>query len=598
VTTLVEVDDLSVCFDGGAQALAGVNLRLGRGESLAVVGESGSGKSTLAMCLAGLVQAPHAAGSIRLNGKELLGATEATLRSLRWTTVALALQGSPFNPVATIGSQVAEPLRERLRLGRKDAALRARDLAVEVLLDPALLDRYPHQVSGGERRRATLAMVLALDPTLVVLDEPTAGLDPATSQALVRRVMTLARDRGFALVVCTHDLTHAVGLATRTMVLYGGHVVEHGPTPAVLKTPVHPYSWALINAYPSMTTTKDLRPIRGLPPDSRNLPSGCVFHPRCTQAEDQCAQRRPALEPASADSDAAGQTARDHELACHLGGLRVLLSAHGLHKWFDAGKQRTQALSDVSFSLRQGESVGVVGPSGSGKSTLAAVLSGHLRPDSGQVEFQGIVQSRPGQSAPRSGRRRIQLVMQDPIDALSPRLSIERLVAEPLEAEGAFDAEQRRGLVLDALESVGLPRSGTFLTSYAHQLSGGQLQRVALARALVCQPLVLVADEPTSQLDPSEQARLLGLLRERQVELGLGLVLVSHDLAMVRKVTDRIVVLDGGRVVEVGPSEVVSVAPASSTAQRLVHAASPLALDHPGLTDVGFDPRAAASPSA
>jgi peptide/nickel transport system ATP-binding protein len=557
---LVEVTHLAVRFDGEVDALRGVSFSLERGESLAIVGESGSGKSTLALSLAGLVQPPEARGSVRVEGVELLGASDETLRAVRWAKVALALQGSPFNPVVAVGEQVAEPLRDRLRMGAREARGRAASLAEEVLLDPALLDRYPHQLSGGERRRAALAMVLALDPALIVLDEPTAGLDPATRHDLVRRIVGLAEEKGFGLVVISHDLPDAASMAKRTMVLYAGEVMEEGATGPVVFEPSHPYSWALVGAYPVMTTTKDLRPIRGRPPDPRAVPPGCPYHPRCTQAEPVCAEERPVLV----------RTA-DRAVLCHFGGLKTLLTAHEVSKSFGRGRHAVQALDGVSFTLREGESVGIVGPSGSGKSTLARILSGHLALDTGFVELLGEPLPASWRGADRLRRRRIQLIMQDPADALSPRLPVEALVGEPLDVVKA-DGRERREAVAEALESVGLPASGTFLQARTHQLSGGQLQRIALARALVAGPKVLVADEPTAMLDASEQARLLVVLRERQIEMGLGLIFVSHDLASVRKVTDRIVVLNAGRVVESGPSSEVSTTPRSDTARLLVEA--------------------------
>lgn len=562
MTALLEVDDLEVCFAGTVEALRGVSLRLEAGESLAIVGESGSGKTTLAHCLAGLIQPPEARGSVRVNGQELLGADPETLRKLRWRKVALALQGTPFNPVTSVGEQVAEPLREHLGVGAAEARRRARELAAEMLLDPGLLDRFPHQLSVGQRRRATLAMVLTLDPDLVVLDEPTAGLDPATKHELVERLRVLAQERGFALVVLTHDLSDAARLAARSMVLYAGEAMETGATERVIAEPAHPYTWALVNAYPVMSTTKDLRPIRGQPPDPRAVPPGCPFHPRCTQAEAVCWQQHPRLEPS-----------RGRLVACHFGGLKTLLSAFDLHKTFRGRGTQVRALRGVSLVLREGGSVGVVGPSGSGKSTLARILTGHLAPDSGQVLLEGKALSASWRRHARQLRRQIQLVMQDPWDALSPRLTVLQLVREPLDIDGRGDGHERETALRDALASVGLPSSGAFLQARSHQLSGGQLQRIALARALVIHPKVLVADEPTSMLDPSEQARLLVVLRERQVEMGLGLVLVSHDLAVVRKVTDWIVILDAGRVVEEGPSEQISSSPASLTGRRLLDAA-------------------------
>jgi peptide/nickel transport system ATP-binding protein len=563
MTPLLEVDDLRVCFDGDVAALRGVTFSLDRGESLAVVGESGSGKSTLAQCLAGLVQPPQASGSVRLDGEELLGASPALLRSVRWATVALGLQGSPFNPVATVGSQVAEPLRERLGMGKAAAWARAEELAAEALLDPDLLQRYPHQLSGGERRRATLAMVLALDPPLVVLDEPTAGLDPATRDAVVDRVAALARDRGFASVVISHDLPDAIHLAKRTMVVYAGEAMEVGDTTDIITAPAHPYSWALVNAYPVMTTTKDLRPIRGRPPDPRAVPPGCPFNTRCTQVEDICSQEHADLRPA-----------RGRQVACHFGGLKTLLAARAVAKAYRSGRSVAQALGGVSLELREGEAVGIIGRSGSGKSTLAHILTGHLAPDSGAVELEGELLTRSWRGGARQRRRRIQLVMQNPWDALSPRMTVAELVREPLDVANEEDRTQRDAEVAKALESVGLPPSGRFLQARTHELSGGQLQRVALARALVVRPKLLVADEPTSMLDASEQARLLVVLRERQAEMGLGLIFVSHDMAVVRKVTDRIVILDDGQVVEEGPSHVVATDPRSEAGRRLIASAS------------------------
>ncbi len=557
---MVEVTDLAVRF-GAVEALRGVSFSLNRGETLAVVGESGSGKSTLALCLSGLIQPPEATGSVRVDGTEMLGASADVLRSVRWAKVALALQGSPFNPVVSVGDQVAEPLRDRLGLGAGEARARSAELAEELLLDPLLLDRFPHQLSGGQRRRASLAMVLALDPALVVLDEPTAGLDPATRHELVERIVRLAEARGFALLVITHDLPDAARLAARTVVLYAGEAMEAGSTATVITEPAHPYSWALLNAYPVMSTTKDLRPIRGRPPDPRAVPPGCPYHPRCTQAESVCAESRPELAPS-----------RDRLVLCHFGGLKTLLAAREVTKTFGRGRDAVAAVDAVSFTLGEGESVGIVGPSGSGKSTLARILSGHLAADSGEVVLEGETMPASWRSDDRLRRRRVQLVMQDPTDALSPRLSVEALVREPLDLAKEGTSDERRRQVAEVLDSVGLPSSGEFLQAHTHELSGGQLQRIALARALIVGPKLLVADEPTAMLDASEQARMLVVLRERQVEMGLGLVIISHDLAVVRKVTDRMVVLEAGRVVEEGPSATLSTNPRSATARLLVDA--------------------------
>ncbi|HWC87820.1 MAG TPA: ABC transporter ATP-binding protein [Solirubrobacteraceae bacterium] len=559
---LLEITDLRVRFEDDVDALRGVNLSLDRGESLAIVGESGAGKSTLAQCTVGLVQPPQASGSVRLDGQELVGASDATLREVRWRKVAIGLQGAPFNPVATVGAQIAEPLHERAGMDRRAARARADALAREVLLDPLTLERFPHQLSGGQRRRAMIAMALALDPDLVVLDEPTAGLDPLTKQELLERLGQLARERGFALIVISHDLPAAVELAQRTVVLYAGEVMEDGASEAVIEDPSHPYTWALVRAYPLMTTTKDLHPIRGRSPGPRAVPGGCPFHPRCTQAEAICAEQHPGLEPS-----------RGRLVTCHFGGVLDLLTADGVGMTYRSGKQRIAALADVSLVVRHGEAVGIIGASGSGKTTLARIISGHLNPDQGAVSLGGQRLASSWRQEQRTFQRTIQLVMQDPWDALSPRLSVQEIVREPLDIEGSAARAQADARVAEMLEAVGLPSSAEFLREHTHNLSGGELQRISLARALIARPKLLVADEPTSMLDASEQARLLVILRELQVEMGLGLVLVSHDVAVVRKVTDRTVVLDGGRLAEQGPSELVCTRPRSAAARRLVAAA-------------------------
>lgn len=558
MTALLEVGDLSVRYGGEVQALIGLGFSLDAGESLAVVGESGAGKSTLVRSLAGLVQAPEATGSVRLGGQQLLGAPPETLRSLRLERVALTLQGAPMNPVIAVGDQVAEPLRTRRRLSGARARRRAAELAEEVLLDPAALDRHPHQLSGGERQRAALAMALALDPELLVLDEPVSGLDPPARRELIDRIRALCAARGLAVVAVCHNLDDARRLTARTLVLYAGQAMELGPTESVVGNPRHPYSWALANAQPVMATTKDLRPIRGRPPDPRATPAGCPFHPRCTQAQDVCTRVRPGLE---------GTNGR--LVACHRGGLLTLLEARDLRKSYGSGSSTVRALDGVSVTVRQGESLGVVGLSGSGKTTLARVVSAHLRPDAGTVLLAGEPLATGWRAGARSARRRVQLIAQDPWEALSPRLPVRELVREPLDLAGD-DPRGRDAAVSETLEAVGLPGAGSFLRARVHELSGGQLQRIALARALLAAPLLLVADEPTSMLDPSEQARVLLVLRERQIEMGLGLVLISHELAVVRKVCDRIVVLDAGRVVEEGPSGVVASAPASDIGIRLM----------------------------
>lgn len=550
MSPLLEVTGLQVTL-GEALALRGIDLRLERGESLAVIGESGAGKSTLVRALAGLVGVPQASGSIRLDGTELLGAPDRVLRGLRAERIGVVLQGAPFTPVRTLSDQVVETLRERR--GRRAAADALVPLAERVGLDVEELRRYPHQVSGGQRRRAALAMALALEPDLLVLDEPTAGLDPLTAAALVQ---TLRGLRGrTAVLTITHALADAARLADHTVVLYAGQVLESGASTRVLGNPQHPYTWALSATSAELTRTQDLRPLRGAAPEARDIPDGCPFHPRCPQTVDRCRTSPVSLAPVAG-----------REVACHLGGLQTVLEARAVSKSYRGRGGTTTVVDSATLRVRAGESVGVIGPSGSGKTTLARILAAHLRPDAGEIRLSGERVDRGDHRL----RAQIQLVQQDPFEALSPRLAVRDLVAEPLLVDGRL--EQAVPAVADALRQVGLPASPAFLRARSHELSGGQLQRIALARALLANPRVIIADEPTSMLDPSEQARLLLTLRERQLAAGLALVLVSHDLALVRRVTDHLVVIDQGRIVETGRTEDVSQHPRSATARRLLAA--------------------------
>jgi peptide/nickel transport system ATP-binding protein len=382
---LLEVADLRVTYDAGAasvQALRGVNLRVGPGDAVGVVGESGSGKTTLALATLRLLPAEAAIeGSVRLGGEEVVGAPAEAVRRHRGRTAAYVIQapGRGFNPVRTIGSQVAEPMRLHLHMSKPDAQEKTARLARLVELDPELLDRYAHELSGGERQRAMLAMALACDPPLLVLDEPTSGLDSTTKAAISETLGRLRHEQGLALLVISHDFSLMADLTDDLAVLYGGIVLEHGPTRTILTDPRQPYSRDLLGAYPSMTTQKDLRGIRGSAPDPADPPTGCPYHPRCSQAIDECATWPPEL------SAVAGR-----RIACLRGGVLTRLAAVDVAKSYRTGlRRRVDALKSVSLKVREGEVVGIVGETGSGKSTLVRVLVGVEVPDAGTVGWEG-----------------------------------------------------------------------------------------------------------------------------------------------------------------------------------------------------------------
>ena len=569
---ILEVVDLRVTYDAGAtpiHALRGVTLRVDTGDAVGVVGESGSGKTTLALSTLRLLPGEAAIeGSVRLGGQELVGAPAEEVRRHRGRTAAYVIQapGRGFNPVRTIGSQIAEPMRLHLELSKPDARDRTAELARLVELDPDLLDRYAHELSGGERQRAMLAMALACDPPLLVLDEPTSGLDSTTKAAIAETLGRLRQDKGLALLVISHDFSLMADLTDDLAVLYGGIVVEHGPTRTILADPRQPYTRDLLAAYPSMTTQKDLRGIRGSAPDPADPPAGCPYHPRCTQAVDECASWTPEL------SSVAGR-----QIVCLRGGVLTRLSAANVTKSYRTSLRRSvEALKGVSLEVREGEVVGIVGETGSGKSTLVRLLVGVDAPDAGTIEWEGRSFATFGRQDWADFRRRVAVVFQDPFEAVSPLLSVGEVVREPLDVQRIGDSDERTQRTTEALAGVGLPQTAAFQARRAHDLSGGQLQRVAIARALVLGPRLLLADEPTSMLDASEQAKLLVMLKDQQVARGMAMIVVSHDLALVRKVADRLVVLHAGEVVETGPGAGVIAAPQHPVTRALVHAAATL----------------------
>jgi peptide/nickel transport system ATP-binding protein len=573
---LLSVRDLRVYFppvNGDKHALVravdGVSFDLRRGEVLAIVGETGSGKTTIARSLLGLNTMGATRGSIQLAGREMVGLSEAAWRPVRWRRVALAVQnvGTAFDPVYRVREQIAEPVREHLGLDPDEAAVRTQTMAERVGLRPRHLHAYPHQLSGGEKKRAMLAMALSCEPDILIADEPTSGQDVLGRIELIRMLREVHREHGLSLILITHDLAAAAKIADRVAVLYAGKLAEMGQTREVLEEPRHPYTWGLLHAYPNMTTARDLRGIRGRSPDASNPAPGCRFHPRCTQAVTVCREEVPSME-----------VMEGRLLACHLGGLQTLVEARGLRKAFSDNTygEPVTAVQEASLRVCEGEVVALVGETGSGKTTLGRMLVGLLEADAGHVIFEGQDLSEVRGEERKILRRRIQFIAQDPFDAVSPRLTVTDIVREPLDVQGIGDRAAREETVHNALHTVGLPTTRTFLGRRAHELSGGQLQRVAIARALVLGPKLLVADEPVSMLDASECAKVMNLLKSIQNWRGMGMLLVSHDLALVRKVADRILVMREGEIVERGPANRIVTSPQHAYTRALVGAAPAL----------------------
>jgi peptide/nickel transport system ATP-binding protein len=552
VLKLLEIKELRVSY-GQEVILNGIDLKLKSGETLAIVGESGTGKTTLGLSIMRLVEGTIR-GTIRFNGKDLLALSDNEMQQIRWSQIAMAFQNANnvLNPVYTVLNQIMEPMIEHGLKSREEARGRATELLRHFGLPQNRFTAYPHQISGGEQQRVLLAMAMANNPELLILDEPLSSLD-AASRTEVGNLLK-ETDKHGARLVATHDLDTASKLADRIAVLYGGKIIEVGPTQDVLSRPRHPYTRALIRAYPNMTTVKDLQGIKGR---MTRPVRGCPFHPRCTQAIDICQTEPPQL---------VGKDGR--QVACHRGGIITLLSTKNLTKAFGSLK----AIDSVNLHIEAGETLALVGQTGSGKTTLAKTIMGLHQPMGGGVYLENIRVDNRG----KDFYKRVQMIFQNPGESLSHRLSVLEIVMEPLDIQGLGTREERTEKAIQVVGEVGLPQTGDFLNKYPHQLSGGEMQRLAIARALVLDPALLVADEPTAFLDASIQAKILKLLLNLQEQRGLSMLYITHDIAAARKVSDRIAVMLDGKVIEEGPSNEIVAVPKQGYTRNLLRAASAL----------------------
>jgi peptide/nickel transport system ATP-binding protein len=553
-----------------------VSFTVQPGYVLGLVGESGSGKTTVALALLGLVKRGLAigGGKVLIDGQDILSLSEHELQKVRGKTVAYVPQdpSSALNPVLKVGTQ----LREVFAVHGGDEGRLTEVMAEAGLEDPdPILASYPHQLSGGQQQRVALAMAFACRPRLIVLDEPTTGLDVTTQRRVLDTVRGLCRTYEVAAVYISHDLAVVAEIADHVAVLYAGRLIEIGPAREVFATPSHPYTRGLMRAVPVLESTYELHGLAGSPPRPGNRPPGCFFQPRCEFAIAECELRQPDLVTVSGTGHAA-RCVRAAEITAlsatlALAGERPappaeepVLTITGV----SVSYTNKPVLRDVNLVVGAKQSVAIVGTSGSGKTTLARCVVGLHKDWTGTITFAG-AELRPGvRGRTQDQLRRIQFVSQNPYSSLNPRHTIGQIVGAPLAHFHKLGGREHRQRIEDALTSVALRAS--FAARYPDELSGGERQRVALARALVLDPDLLVCDEVTSALDVSVQAAIVQLLLRLQAERGLALLFITHNLPLVRSIADDVTVISAGQICERGPVTQVLTKPSHDYTRQLL----------------------------
>lgn len=570
---LLSVNNLSISFHTEAsvtEAVRNISFTVDRGEIVAIVGESGSGKSVTALSVLRLLASPPAkytSGQILFSASgdeavDLLKVEHDALRQIRGKQISMIFQEpmTSLNPVFTCGHQVMEAIQLHEKLGSQQAKQRTIALFEQVKLPnpPKIFDRYPHQLSGGQKQRVMIAMAMSCNPSLLICDEPTTALDVTVQNNILQLIKELQQATKMGVIFITHDLGLVKEIADRCVVMYKGEIVEQGSTDKLFQSPSHPYTKALLAC----------RPV--LHKKGERLPMVSDF-------------MEPARPVGAAHIGNQQQPARPVEAARS---LEPLMQVRHLSVWFPAHrtllakpKDFIKAVDDVSFTVFKGETLGLVGESGCGKTTLGRTLLRLIKPTSGNIIYNGIDIARLKSSELRRFRKEIQIVFQDPYSSLNPRITIGNAIAEPLKVHGLIEgSRQRKEKVVDLLEKVSLKPE--HFNRYPHEFSGGQRQRIVIARALALNPSFVVCDESVSALDVSVQAQVLNLLNDLKKEFGFTTIFISHDLSVVHYVSDRIMVMNKGKIEEVGDAEQVYRRPQSEYTRRLI-ASIPGGTAHP-----------------
>ena len=598
----LEVSGLRVELTSGGQDIVDdVGFAVEHGQVVGLVGESGSGKTTVALALLGHAKRGTriAAGSVRIAGQEILGGSPSQLRAARGTTISYVPQdpAAALNPALNIETQLVEVIEAH----RRDAtAQEIRDRVSETLQEVKLpgdrefLRRYPHQLSGGQQQRVCIGMAFLLRPQAIVLDEPTTGLDVTTQAHVLETVRDLCANHEVGAVYVSHDLAAVASLADSVLVMYAGRLIENGPTSGLFLRPGHPYTRKLIKAIPDVSGRRSLEAIAGNVPPPGRRPDGCVFAPRCADVLPSCHEAQPpvvALEQGHSVACFRAQEIDRTATPVNLAEERTSMQAADavlVVRDVNAFHGNKQVLHNASLELKPGECLALVGESGSGKTTLARTIMGLHVPQSGEIRFKNIVADATTRKRPNELRRSLQYIFQSPHNSLNPRHTIGEIVQVPIEHFFGLRGRAAADRVSSALERVSLPAA--MATAYPNELSGGERQRVAIARALACEPEVLICDEITSALDVSVQAAIIQLLEDLRSREHLAILFVTHNLALVRTIADRVMVLSQGSVVEAGVTSDVIGRPAHPYTRELIADTPTLAGLTPDATDASVSP--------
>ena len=588
VQTALSVSKLRIELPSGVALIDDVGLELAPGEILGLVGESGSGKTTTALSVFGYQTGglKMTAGEVSIAGENI--SADDTFKGARGRLVSYVPQnpGTALNPSMRVANAIEDTIRAQRNGGRE--AEWSRKLLERVGLpgDPDFGERYPHQLSGGQQQRVCIAVSLAPDPAVIVLDEPTTGLDVVTQDRILKELVRLRDEHDVAMLYITHDLAVVAQIASRIAVMYAGRIVEEGPTEEILRRPRHPYTRGLLGATPDHLQPSVLESMAGIAVGAEERSAGCPFAPRCPQRRPHCEERFPPSEEAEPDHSVhcfewrrtpplvRAPLINETDPSSVTEGGDFILEIEDLSAEYQSRRETVVAARGISFRVEQQGCVALVGESGSGKTTIARSIAGLHPISGGRVVLEGEELPSLARNRSREQRRRVQLVFQNPAEALNPRHTVASSIARPAQVLQGMNRREREVEVERLLEAVRLPSQ--IGSRYPRELSGGERQRVAIARALAAAPELLICDEITSALDVSVQAVVLELLRELRRELGLAVIFISHDLGVVSTIAERLLVLEDGVMVERGETGAVLSSPEHPYTRRLLDSAPSL----------------------